>query len=173
MFAAMYLLSCQFWARDVRVWFISLSIDPTKCNCNIPLHISPLVTSTPVYLLSRTESFLYQVPPHYPSTQHLRIPLLVPKLQEIQAEEKKDSNSPSRPPVNLTVISLSMYFPRSRIFSFLGFSRSPPAWVLCAPPRPPPPPPLPPPSWLLPPRPPPRPPLPPRVWGGGADIGLW
>lgn len=39
---------------------------------------------------------------------------------------------PSLPPVNLTVICLSMYFPRSRMFSFLGLSVLDP-W----PPRPP------------------------------------
>jgi hypothetical protein len=44
----------------------------------------------------------------------------------------------SRPPVNLTQIFLSMYFPKSRIFSFFGRSRSPPEW----PPRPSCPPPL-------------------------------
>ena len=41
-------------------------------------------------------------------------------------------NKPSRPPVNFTVMDLSMYFPRSRMFSFLG--RSPGVW---APPLPP------------------------------------
>jgi hypothetical protein len=55
-------------------------------------------------------------------------------------------DSPSRPPLNLTVIRLSMYFPKSRIFSFFGRSAWPAAAPAppCAPPRPPPPPPRPP-----------------------------
>src|SRR5687768_12623130 len=43
-------------------------------------------------------------------------------------------NLPSRPPLNLTVICLSMYFPRSKMFSFFGLSFS---WC-CCPPAPPP-----------------------------------
>jgi hypothetical protein len=58
---------------------------------------------------------------------------------------------PSRPPLNLTVICLSMYLLRSRMFSFLGRSACPPAPPACAPPRPPPRPPR------SPPLPPPRP----------------
>lgn len=64
---------------------------------------------------------------------------------------------PSRPPLNLTLICLSMYLARSRIFSFLGRSRSP-DWLPPPAPPPPRPPPLPPrkfPPW---PPPPPRPP---------------
>jgi hypothetical protein len=44
-----------------------------------------------------------------------------------------DGISPSLPPLNLTVICLSMYLPRSRMFSFLGLSVCP-CW---APPLPP------------------------------------
>lgn len=48
--------------------------------------------------------------------------------------------APSRPPLNFTVILLSIYFPKSKIFSFLGLS-----CPCCAlPPRPGPPPPRPP-----------------------------
>lgn len=49
--------------------------------------------------------------------------------------EEKEGGIPSRPPVNFTVMALSIYFPKSRIFSFLGRSlldvwapRPPPSW---------------------------------------------
>lgn len=76
------------------------------------------------------------------------------------------SNSciPSRPPLNLTQISLSLYLDRSRMFSFLGFSFcSLLLLLLLLPPAPPPPPrpPLPPREWPRSPRPPPPPPRPP------------
>jgi hypothetical protein len=58
----------------------------------------------------------------------------------------------SLPPLNFTLICLSMYLLRSRIFSFFGRSVCPAAPPACAPPRPPPRPPR------SPPRAPPRPP---------------
>jgi hypothetical protein len=74
---------------------------------------------------------------------------------------KNSQHKPSRPPLNLTVIRLSMYFFRSRMFSFLGLScpdapPAPPGAAAAAPappPRPGPPPPRPPPPPLDPPRP--------------------
>lgn len=78
----------------------------------------------------------------------------------INSLQQNQKPIPSLPPLNLTVISLSIYLARSRIFSFLGLSLS---W--CCPPWPPPPlPPPRPPRWPEspppppPPRPPPRPP---------------
>jgi hypothetical protein len=86
----------------------------------------------------------------------------------------------SLPPLNLTLISLSMYLAKSRIFSFFGRSV---CWCPPPPPRPPPPRP---PRWLLSPSPRPLPPLPrpPRKLArsdiaGHADaweaavLGLW
>ncbi len=100
-------------------------------------------------------------PLYYSQPTHKISPAFLSPAQENQQAQgtkrksasngRQAANSLSLPPLNLTIISLSMYFAKSKIFSFFGFSApcacGPPP-PLAAPPRPrspPPPAPRPPP----------------------------
>lgn len=122
--------------------FVLLSV--FRCPCDVPpaAHsLQGLCLWLSAHLFPRTQLF----PPH---CIHRAILPLSKLFSSPMISLKREHHQPSLPPLNFTLISLSIYFVKSNIFSFFGFSPPGAEW-----------PPLPPLALPLspPPRPPPRP----------------